>query len=119
MMQTRLLGRGCCVGIQDNGQPIGTANNYDFRIVGLRQLQGCLDAAPTQVTLRDAWSDDLLKTSNTFGFNLFTLPLFFFQLKTEVIGFTHMPHANFLLNRGAYESRKFNFFNQNIFQADV
>src|SRR5207245_7256051 len=49
---------------EDDRQAVfAAADDDDFRIRGLRKLQRRLDAAPTQVGLRDALADGLLKIS--------------------------------------------------------
>src|SRR4029079_8159141 len=71
---------------KDNRQAVfAAADHDDLRIRGLRKLKRRLNAAPTQVGLRDALAHDLLKIAYAFCLDLLAFRLSFFALDAKFI----------------------------------
>src|SRR5215472_11134895 len=76
--------RGIHLAKDDRQAVFATADEDHLRIRGLRKLKRRLDATPTQVGLRDALADDLLKIAYAFCLDLLALRLSFFTLDAEL-----------------------------------
>src|SRR5215831_16919245 len=71
---------------KDDRQAVfATAYDDNLRIRGLRKLQRRLDATPTQVGLRDALADGLLKIAYAFCLDLLAFRLSFFAFDAKLI----------------------------------
>jgi len=51
-------------------RPVSAADNHNLGIGGLRELKRRFDAAPTQVRIGDALTDDVLELAYPFRLNL-------------------------------------------------
>src|SRR5262249_53580206 len=94
------------------------ADDDDFRIRGLRKLQRRLDAAPTQVGLRDALADGLLKIAYAVSLDLLAFRLSFFALDSKLIFLRDVVLLGFALDVGDDGLRQFNAGHQYVVEDE-
>src|SRR5262249_28989826 len=104
---------------EDDRQAVfAAADDDDFRIRGLRKLQRRLDAAPTQVGLRDALADGLLKIAYAFCLDLLAFRLSFFTLDAKLIFLRNVVLLGFAIDGGDDGRGQFNAGHKYIVEDD-
>src|SRR5262249_3756803 len=100
---------------EDDRQAVfAAADDDDFRIRGLRKLQRRLDAAPTQVGLRDSLADGLLKIAYAFCLDPLAFRLSFFALDAKLIFLRDVVLLGFAIDGGNYGRGQFNAGDQYV-----
>src|SRR6266545_8281290 len=80
-----LQGRRIHIAEDDRQAVFTAADDHDLRVRGLRQLKRCLDAAPTQIGIRDPLADDALELVNAFRLDLLAFRLSFLSLYPKFV----------------------------------
>jgi hypothetical protein len=81
---------------QDGRQPVlAAADDHDLGIGRLRELKRRLDAAPTQVGVRNALTDDLLEFADPFCLDPLALRLPYLTLVNVVPSSLHPSNFRF------------------------
>src|SRR5207253_11030466 len=105
---------------KDDRQAVfAAADDDDLRIRGLRKLKRRLNAAPTQVRLRDALADDLLKIPYAFCLDLLAFRLSSFALHAKFIFLRNVVLLGFAIDGGDYGGGQFNAGHENVIEDDA
>src|SRR5262249_18327125 len=104
---------------KDDRQAVfAAADDDDFRIRGLRKLKRRIDAAPTQVGLRDALADGLLKIAYALCLDLLALRLSFFAIDAKLIFLRNVVLLGFAIDGGDDGRGQFNAGHQYVVEDE-
>src|SRR5262245_35413938 len=111
-------GRRSFVSKNDRQAVFAAADDDHLRIRRLGKLERRLNAAPTQVRVRNALTNDLLKIAYAFALDPLALRLSFFPLDAEFIFLRYVVLLGLAVDGGHYRRRQFDAGHKYIVEDD-